>query len=230
MKKGNVVITGAGSGLGQALAQQYSAEGYHICLLGRNTDKLKEVGQTLQSDYMVYSVDIANNQQVQQVFLNISKDVGPIDILLNNAGTGTFDLAEKLQEDSIHQMIDVNLKGTIFCTQAVLDEMKERNSGIIANTISTAGLEGKVTESVYCASKFGVRGFTESLALELKNSNIHVCGAYMGGMRTEFWNGIHQKEDIKHLMDPNDVAEIMIHNLKSRKGLSVSDIVIKNKV
>jgi len=218
------------SGLGQALAQQYSEEGYHICLLGRNTVNLKEVGQTLQSDYIVYSVDIANNQQVQQVFLNIRKDVGPIDILLNNAGTGTFDHAEKLKEDSVHQMIDVNLKGTIFCTQAVLGEMKERNRGIIANTISTAGLEGKVTESVYCASKFGVRGFTDSLALELKNSNIHVCGAYMGGMRTEFWNGIYQKEDIKHLMDPSDVAEIMIHNLKSRKGLSVSDIVIKNKV
>ena len=65
-------------------------------------------------------------------------------------------------------MIDINLKGTIFCTQEVLPDMKKRNKGIIANIVSTAGIEGKVTESVYCASKFGVRGFSDSLFLELR--------------------------------------------------------------
>lgn len=76
--------------------------------------------------------------------------------------------------------------------------MKERNEGTIVNIVSTAGLEGKVTESVYCASKFGVRGFTESLALELSGTAINVCAVYMGGMRTEFWDGVFTEEKLRH--------------------------------
>lgn len=84
----------------------------------------------------------------------IKEEVGAIDVLINNAGVGTFDLAENLSEESIHQMIDINLKGTIFCTQEVLDDMKKRNQGYIVNIISLSGKRGKVTESVYSASKY----------------------------------------------------------------------------
>jgi short-subunit dehydrogenase len=86
-----------------------------------------------------------------------------------------------------------------------------------------------VNESVYCASKFGVRGFTESLALELQETPIHVVGIYMGGMNTEFWSGIFTPEQTKNLMDPDDVADIIVENLHPRQYLSVSEVVIKNK-
>ena len=173
---------------------------------------------------------LTSKNEVDRVFQSIKEDVGSIDLLINNAGLGVFDLAENIDEESIHQMIDINLKGTIFCTQAVLPDIKKRDEGIIANVISTAGIEGKVTESVYRASKFGVRGFTESLQVELKDSAVKVFAAYMGGMKTAFWDGIYSAEEIKHLMDPDDIADIIINNIKLRKNLNVTEVVIKNSI
>lgn len=229
MTKGNVVITGAGSGLGTSFAQKYSKLGFHVVLLGRTKQKLLNVAETLVSDFTIYEVDVSSNTQVTHVFNQIKEDVGAIDILINNAGLGIFDLAENIEEEHVNQMIDINLKGTIFCTQEVLKEMKERNKGIIVNVVSTAGKVGKVTESVYCASKFGVRGFTESLVKELAETNVHVYGAYMSGMDTEFWGGMLPKEKTETFMNPDDVADIIIDNVKPRKNLTVTEVTIENK-
>ncbi len=229
MSKNIVVITGAGSGLGAALAKKYSTLGYHICLLGRTKSKLENTAKTLANGFSIYEVDVASKQMVGEIIHSIQDEFGSIPLLINNAGVGYFDLAENLEEYAIHQMIDINLKGTIFCSQEVLKGMKERNEGTIVNIVSTAGLEGKVTESVYSASKFGVRGFTESLALELRETSINVCAVYMGGMRTEFWDGIFSEEKTKTLMDPNDIADIIMNNIKPRKALAVTEVVIKNQ-
>ncbi len=230
MDKKVVVITGAGSGLGAALARKYTEMGNHVCLIGRTEEKLIRTANSLPTrDYTIYPLDVASKTAVGHVFQKIKEDAGPIDILINNAGLGVFDLAENIDETSVHHMIDINLKGTIFCTQEILADMKESNTGVIANIISTAGLEGKVTESVYCASKFGVRGFTESLLAELQDTDIRVFGAYMGGMKTAFWNGIFDENQITDLMDPEDIADIIMDNLKPKKKLNVDHVVIKNR-
>jgi uncharacterized protein len=230
MNKKVVVITGAGSGLGASLAKKYSELGCHVCLLGRTRTNLERTADTFVNEHSIYELDVTSKNEVDTVFQSIKEEVGSIDLLINNAGLGVFDLAENIDEESIHQMIDINLKGTIFCTQAVLPDMKSRNQGKIANVISTAGIEGKVTESVYCASKFGVRGFTESLLVELKDSAVQVYAAYMGGMKTAFWDGILSEEESKHMMDPDDVADIIMDNIKSRKNLNVTEVVIKNSI
>lgn len=224
-----VVITGAGSGLGASLAKQYADMNYHVCLLGRTKEKLKRTGKLLPTNqYSIHTVDVANLEEVTAVFHTIRTEIGPVDTLINNAGIGVFNLLENIDEIAINQMIDVNLKGTIFCTQAVLADMKKRNSGTIANIISTAGLEGKRKETVYCASKYGARGFTESLLVELAATDIHVFGAYMGGMKTEFWSNIMAEDEMDHLMDPEDIANIIVHNLKPRARLNVGQVIIKN--
>lgn len=229
MSKKVVVITGAGSGLGASLAKQYANRKYHVCLLGRTKDKLKRTAKVLSTDhYSIHTVDVTNLQEVTTVFQTIHKEIGTVEILINNAGIGVFDLLENIDENAIHQMIDVNLKGTIFCTQAVLPYMKENNTGTIANIISTAGLEGKINETVYCASKYGARGFTESLLVELADTDIHVFGAYMGGMKTEFWSDVMEDNEMDHLMDSEDIADIIVHNLKQRAKLNVDQVVIKN--
>lgn len=232
MVKKIAVITGAGSGLGASLAKKYAEDGYHICLLGRTEDKLKRTAKVLSrfpnGDRSIFLVDVSSKQEVSNVFTKIKEYIGTVDVLVNNAGIGVFDLAENLSEEAVHQMIDINLKGTIFCTQEVLSDMKERNSGSILNIVSTAGLEGKMTESVYCASKFGVRGFHESLQVELEETDIHLFGAYMGGMKTEFWDGIFDASQTAGLMDPEDIADIIYHNAKVRKNLNVGQVVIKN--
>ena len=225
----HVVITGASGGLGSSLARKYNDKGYLVTLIGKSKDKLEEVVKTFNnSNYSTYSLDVSIASDVREVFNNIVNEVGPIDILINSAGLGYFDLAENITEDQVHQMIDINLKGTIFSTQQVLNSMKERNTGSIINIISTAGVEGKVDESVYCASKFGVKGFTESIIKELKETNIRVHGVYMGGMNTKFWGDELEDESETGLMHPDTVADIIIFNTQELNNTSVQKIIIKN--
>ncbi|UPM52497.1 SDR family oxidoreductase [Gottfriedia acidiceleris] len=223
-----VIITGAGSGLGASIAKKYSENGAHICLLGRTENKLREIGKQLPNNYSIHTVDVSEHEDVKRVFDTIIQTYGKVDILFNNAGVGIFDLAEELTEEAVHNMIDINLKGTIFCSQEVLKQMKKQDSGTIVNIVSTAGLIGKATESVYCASKFGVKGFTESLVVELTGTPISVFAAYMGGMNTDFWAGIFDEDKTSKMMNPDDIAEIIIENIKPRKNISIPEIIIKN--
>ncbi len=223
----NVVITGAGSGLGASLARKYHERGYHVTLLGRTVEKLALIAEDFEH-YALFKLDVSSYTDVEMTFQEIKDKVGSIDLLINNAGVGYFDLAENLTVNEVDQLIDINLKGTIYCTQQVLKDMKDRDEGSIINIVSTAGLEGKVTESVYCASKFGVKGFTESLLKELAETNIHVHGIYMGGMKTPFWGGIIEEENTGGLMDLDDVADIIIGNTKIRHNINVPSVVIKN--
>lgn len=228
LKNQVIVITGAGSGLGASLAKKYSENGAHICLLGRTENKLKDIGRVLPNNYSIHTVDISKLNDVKRVFDSITQTYGQIDLLFNNAGVGSFDLAEELSEEDIHNMIDINLKGTIFCSQEVLKQMKKQNSGTIVNIVSTAGLIGKATESVYCASKFGVKGFTESLVVELTGTPISVFAAYMGGMNTDFWAGIFDQDKTSKMMNPDDIADIIMDNIKPRKNIAIPEIIIKN--
>ena len=222
----DVVITGAGSGLGQALALKFSEKGFKVHLLGRKVEKLKKTAAKLKNPSEIHQLDIRIESDVKKVFSNIKK----IDILINNAGLGIFKKAENLNKEDIDQMIDTNLKGTIFCAQAALKKMKAINKGLIVNIISTAGKNGKPTESVYCASKFGVRGFTDSLEKELKGSNIDISAFYMGGMNTSFWDGILAEEEKQKFMEPTDVAEIIFANIKDRDKLNVKEVLINSKI
>lgn len=224
-----VVITGAGSGLGAALAKKYAASGSHVCLLGRTRERLERVAAELNGRHSIFEVDVSSKTAVDKVMRQIETEVNPINLLVNNAGVGVFDVAENLCEEDVHRMIDINLKGTIFCTQAALESMKKRNEGYIVNVVSTAGKQGKVKESVYCASKFGARGFTESLAVELQDTGIQVSGIYMGGMKTEFWNEILTEEQTERLMSPEDVADVIVKNIHPRRYMTVEEVVIKNK-
>ena len=106
--------------------------------------------------------------------------------------------------------------------------MKDRNKGSVINIVSTAGVEGKVTESVYCASKFGVKGYTESLLKEVADTNVHIHGIYMGGMNTPFWDGILDEDSMDGMMDPDDIADIVIGNTMERKNINVPEVIINN--
>lgn len=224
-----VAITGAGSGLGASLAKKYAAKGCHVCLLGRTEAKLQGLADTLDGVSSVHEVDVTSKKNVSTVMQTIMTEIGPIDVLINNAGVGIFDIAESISEEAVHRMIDTNLKGSIYCCQEVLPEMKKENRGIIVNIASTAAVEGKMNESVYCASKFGLRGFTESLSVELRDTPIRVFAAYMGGMNTPFWDGINPSDQTEQLMEPDDIADIIIDSVQPRQKLSVDNIVITNK-
>lgn len=204
MKK--LLITGGGSGLGKALAEVYGKKNYHVILIGRTEAKLKNAVQNLKSkdiscEYIL--CDISKNDQIEELFKKINEKHKNIDYLINNAGVGYFGPLNEITLEEMDNMFVINVKGTILMTQKFIGITRER----ILNTISTAGLRGKVNESVYVASKFAVRGFTESIQKEFSHLNLRISAVYMGGMDTPFWQGSDHIADKSRLRSPIEVAE-----------------------
>ncbi|WP_040206451.1 SDR family NAD(P)-dependent oxidoreductase [Neobacillus jeddahensis] len=220
-----ILITGAGSGLGKELALLFSKQGFHLLLAGRTVEKLTEVKQAIEDSSGkadILSLDIRNNQDISNKLQEIRQRYDLFG-LVNNAGIGHFGPFEKMTERQISDMVETNVLGTIRMTQAILPVLQKKGNGQIINIISTAGLRGKVNEAVYVASKFAVRGFTESLQKEYEGSGIQFKAVYMGGMDTPFWDESTHVSDKSRFRTPNEVAEIIIHQLDQ------SEIIIESK-
>ncbi|WNS76631.1 SDR family oxidoreductase [Bacillus sp. DTU_2020_1000418_1_SI_GHA_SEK_038] len=208
----SIIITGAGSGLGKELALLYGQKGYHIILAGRKIEKLKPVEEQITSQKgkaTSLPVDVTVPSEIKLLMADVSSRFNLYG-LINNAGLGMFGPFEQSTPEKIEQMFEVNVFGTIHMTQAFLQEVKE---GFIMNIISTAGLIGKTNEAGYCASKFAVRGLTESLQKEYEASNIQVKAVYMGGMDTPFWDHSDHIKDKSRLQSPAKIAEIIWENM-----------------
>ncbi|MFS0674639.1 SDR family NAD(P)-dependent oxidoreductase [Ornithinibacillus sp. 179-J 7C1 HS] len=200
-----VAITGAGTGLGKALAFEYAEHGYKVFLLGRKNDPLQLVQhQLIQKgfDAEVVLCDVRELATIQIAFQRI----GELDVFINNAGIGKFGPVEEYSVDDIDLVLDTNVKGTILTVQAAIPLIRESN-GRILTIISTAGLRGKVNESLYCASKFAVRGFTESIQKEWQDEDFTITAVYMGGMNTPFWSNTDHVQDPSSLKGPEVVAK-----------------------
>lgn len=217
-----VIITGGGSGLGLALARQYH-KNFNVCLIGRTETKLKQAVKTFTKTgkNVSYKVcDVTNEEQVLNVLRSIFTNE-QVHLLINNAGTGIFQPLESLSERDIKCMIETNIYGTIYPTRAALHLFKKQGYGKVMNIISTAGLRGKVNESVYCASKFAVRGFTESLVKEWEGSGIYPTAVYMGGMDTPFWDESDHIKDRSRLKSPEMVAELIYEKDDNRAEIFI---------
>ncbi|MCM3707917.1 MULTISPECIES: SDR family NAD(P)-dependent oxidoreductase [Cytobacillus] len=220
----SVIITGAGSGLGKELALLFAEQGFHIVLTGRTLDKLQNVEQEIfesGGSAEVHTLDITQSKEISKLMMQLQNQ--ELYGLINNAGVGHFGPVNSLSKQNIQDMFDTNTLGTIYMTQAVLPFLKDVNEGLLMNIISTAGLKGKVNESVYVASKFAVRGFTESLQKELESTNIKVTAVYMGGMDTPFWDESDHIKDKSRLRSPKEVAEMILDHMEE------DTIVIESK-
>lgn len=206
-----ILITGAGTGLGKELALSYAKKGHTIILTGRRLEPLEAVKQEVQSlgaQAFAYRMDISNAEGVKNTVGKITSE-HTVHYLLNNAGAGCFGPLTELCFDEIETAIQTNVLGTIFLTKELLPHLLKQGNSKIMNIISTAGQKGKVNESVYVASKFAVRGFTESLQKELEGK-VHVIATYMGGMDTPFWDETDHIKDKSRLKSPREVAEMIV--------------------
>lgn len=217
-----VIITGGGSGLGLALARKYN-KNFNVCLIGRTETKLKQAVKTFPKTDKIVSYKVCDVTDEEQV-LNVLRSIfinEQVHSLINNAGTGIFQPLESLSEKDIKCMIETNIYGTIYPTRAALPLFKKQGYGKVMNIISTAGLRGKVNESVYCASKFAVRGFTESLVKEWEGSGIYPTAVYMGGMDTPFWDESDHIKDRSRLKSPEMVAELIYEKDDNRAEIFI---------
>lgn len=198
-------ITGAGTGLGRALAHTYAREGNHIILSGRKYEPLAAVQREIEQNNgsaEVLVCDITTPSSIASAVENIDH----VDVLINNAGTGIFGELSSYSENDIEQLLGNNVKGTILMTQAALPRLRQ-SEGRVLNIISTAGLRGKKNESIYCASKFALRGFTESLQKEWEEESITATAVYMGGMNTPFWNDTDHVQHPEKMKSPEIAAD-----------------------
>ena len=190
LKEKVVLITGASSGFGEDAARLFARQGCFVVLAARRMERLERIAEEIKAEggiSMPVRLDVLQQIQIDEMVAKVVKIYGRIDILFNNAGFGRLDWLENLEPvQDIDGQIDVNLRGLIQVTRAVLPIMEEQRSGTIINMSSIAGRIAAPLYSIYAATKFGVRGFTESLRREVKPYGIQVCAIYPGGAATEF--------------------------------------------
>lgn len=219
LKGKTAIVTGAARGIGKATAVALATEGVNVGLLARTEASLQGLAAELKElgVNVAYAVaDISSKEQVEAAIAKLNAELGPADILINNAGIATFGTVLEMDPEEWKGMIDTNLMGTYYVTRAVLPQLIAKNGGDIINISSTNGLSGAATSSAYSASKFAVIGFTESLAQEVRRNNIRVSALTPSTIATDLaleLNLIKENNDSK-FVQPEDVAEFIIDQLK----------------
>lgn len=181
------VITGAGSGMGRCLAEQLAVKGASLALSDVNEKGLRETQDllgTTQGKITLHLVDVAHEKQVNEFAAAVVAEHGRVSVLFNNAGVALLGNFEEISMENFRWLMDVNFWGVIYGTACFLPILKKEKRAAIVNTSSLLGFVGAIGQSAYCASKFAVRGFTESLQHELKDTNVHVTCVHPGFVRT----------------------------------------------
>ncbi len=186
-----ILITGATSGFGKAIATKFAQNGYTVCITGRRDERLQDLKQHLENEYKVkvvaLSFDVRNKQEVAEAINSLKQQVERIDILVNNAGLASgLSSIEDGDTDDWDVMIDTNIKGLLYVTRQVAPIMTSQASGHIINIGSTAAKMVYKNGNVYCATKFAVDALNQAMRIDLLNYGIKVTGIHPGMAETEF--------------------------------------------
>ena len=231
------LITGATSGIGKATAEIFAKNNIRLVLCGRRKNRLDEIQKQLSNytEVTTLNFDVKDRNEVQKAINNLPQDFHQIDILINNAGNAHG--LSAIQDGNIDDwdaMIDINVKGLLYVTKAIVPQMVERNSGFIVNIGSIAGKEVYPNGNVYCASKHAVNAINKSMRIDLNKHNIRVSGIHPGAVETEFSDVRFKgdKEKAKNVykgynaLQAEDIADI-IHFVVTRPyHINIEDLVV----
>lgn len=217
MKDKTIVIVGATGGIGSALAQKLDGSGASLVLASREIESLEKLTTSLNNTPEVISVptDITKPEQVEALMAKAVAEFGKIDILVNAAGAGVMKQYNKITPADLDYMLDVNLKGSFYTTQAAVNVMKERQSGHICNVIGILGKHPMGMAAAYCASKYGAVGFSKCIADEVKRYGIKFTLCYFGGIDSPFWDDVSLKVDRKKMLTTETAAEAIYFALSA---------------
>ena len=228
------VVTGASSGLGTHFATALIDRGATVYGLARSADKLEAVQATLGDAFRPLACDLRDDDQVAETFDTVRTEANRIDVLINNAGLGQFGPVDELPLEDWDVQMDTNLRGVFLCTREVVPTMREQNEsrqpsgvgGHIVNIASIAGLLGNPNLTAYNASKFGLRGFSESLMKEVRDDGIRVTCLYPGSTDTNFFDvaGVDMTDNP---LAPEDVSDTVMHVLESPANHLISEVVLR---
>ena len=208
------VVTGAGSGVGQAIALALAKEGWRVALIGRRAEALNEtvkLAGPLGGQFLVCPCDIGDAQAVEQMGRRVFAESQEVEVLVNAAGTNAPRRAlEVLSLADYHAMIDANLNGAYYCVQAFLPQMRTRKSGTIVNIVSDAGKQASPKAGpAYVMSKFGLAGLTQSINAEERGNGVRACAIFPGDIDTPLLNKRPVPPDATaraKMMKPEDIA------------------------
>ncbi|MXV51754.1 3-ketoacyl-ACP reductase [Pedobacter sp. HMF7647] len=227
LKDKNALVTGAGKGIGRAIAIALAKEGANVILLARSVKDLQAVADEVENEgvkAVIVTADVSDIGSVNKAIKSSIEVLGPIDILINNAGTATFGKFLELDPVEWERIIRVNLLGVYYTTRAVLPSMIERKTGDIVNISSTAGQRGAAVTSAYSASKFGLLGLSESLMQEVRKHNIRVTALTPSTVATDLAIEANLTDgNPEKVMQPEDFAELVIAQLKLNRRVFVKE-------
>ena len=239
MKARNVFITGASSGIGKATAYKFAEYGDNLILCARRKENLNEIAQDIKNKWRshvhIYELDVTNYEDVSSVVKDLEDKDIKIDILVNNAGLASG--LDKFQDSSIEdieKMINTNLKGLIYVTRKVIEQMAGENSGHIINMGSTAGIYAYEKAAVYCASKAAVKTLSDGIRIDIIDKDIKITTIQPGIVQTDFsevrFHGDKEKaskiyEGIEALL-PEDIADTVLYVANQPKRVQITDVTI----
>lgn len=238
LKNKTVFITGASSGIGEACAKQFAAIGANLIISARRVERLEALSQQLKTEHgikiLALELDVSDKLKVIHTINNLPTEWQDIDVLVNNAGLALDSLT--IQEGNIENwetMIDTNVKGLLYVTHAVIQNMVKRNSGHIVNISSTAGHDHYPTGNVYCATKHAVRSLSKNLRLDLLGKAIRVSDIAPGLTETEFsivrWDDKEKADKFYSDFTPlvaDDIADAVVYCTTRPLHVDVSEMVV----
>lgn len=230
-------ITGATSGIGEATAIIFAKNNIRLILCGRRVNRLESLQEKLSklTDVTTLNFDVSKRDEVEKAIKSLPKDFQQIDILINNAGNAHG--LSTIQEGSLDDwdaMLDINVKGLLYVSKAILPQMTQRNTGFIVNIGSIAGKEVYPNGNVYCASKHAVNALNKAMRIDLNKHNIRVSGIHPGAVETEF-SEVRFKGDVEKAksvysgykaLQAADIAEIIHFVITRPYHVNIEDLVV----
>jgi NAD(P)-dependent dehydrogenase (short-subunit alcohol dehydrogenase family) len=220
------IVTGAGSGVGKAVAQSLKSTGWRVALLGRRENMLDA------SLGLPIACDVADPGQVDAMIARVSKELGPVSLLVNSAGTNIPKRSlEELAVEDFQKLVEVNLTGAFLCVRAVLPIMRKQGAGTIVNIISDAGVTANAKAGpAYVASKFGLRGLTQSINFEQRQNGIRACAIHPGDINTPLLDKRPHPpaaDARTNMLQPEDVARCVMLAVDLPPRAIVEELIVR---
>lgn len=209
------LVTGGTRGIGRAIAESLANAGATVVITARDEIAIRRMVDELKSAGSAagYVCDVRDYEQVRSMFAKVARDQGGVDILINNAGVGTFDTVESTSVEDFRAVLETNLFGVFYCCHEAIPLMKKRGGGYIINISSLAGTNAHPRMAAYNASKFGLNGFSEALMQEVRHDGIKVSYIMPGSVNTEF-GGDEPGDEKSWQLQPDDVARVVMDLLE----------------
>lgn len=225
------VITGASSGIGEATARALVAEGAQVILVARSADKIEKLSEELGTNATAIPTDVGDAEAVSHLFEHIETDYGAVDLMFNNAGVGYNDPFSESKPAEWQKQIDANLYGVLNCTHAAIPLMKGREAPMISTVSSVGGRFGVPGWSVYCATKFAVVGFHDTLRKELGGDGFRVSLIEPGATYTNWGfnvseEAMRERRDKVDALHPEDIANSVVYAFAQPGHVNAQEVLV----